>query len=357
MAVAFGLARTLEAVNADRPVPWVSPVLYAAVLAAGLYAGLAGLGDTHLPVFIAGLAALFALEFVRRELLALLARTALFVVVALADGSGLSRALFVLVPFTAYFAFGRTVAIVLAVACVAGVAVAFQVAAPGWPADVARVSDLLMFALGLALAIAMASAAVEERRGRARIAELSAAAERQRLARDIHDDLGHHLTAVIVLLEQAEAFRERDPAAAQRALAEATGSARRALEDVRRSVRTWHFHLGSALRELCTGAVVLRLSGDESRYGEPALRALFHAAQEGITNARRHAGAGAVEVHAELGEDSALLTVTDDGPGFDGGREGFGLRGMRERVRAAGGQVVVCSAGGRGTRLEVVVPR
>lgn len=286
-----------------------------------------------------------------------MARTALFVVVALADGSGLSRVLFVLVPFTAYFAFGRAVAIGLAVACAAGVAVTFQLTVPGWTSDLEYVSDLLMFTLGLALAVAMASAAVEERRGRERIAELSAAAERQRLARDIHDDLGHHLTAVIVLLEQAEAFRERDPGAAQRALADATGSARRALDDVRRSVRFWHFHLGSALRELCTEPVVLRLSGDESRYGEPALRALFHAAQEGITNARRHAGAGAVEVSADLGADRALLTVTDDGPGFEPGREGFGLRGMRERVRAVGGQVAVRSAGARGTRIEVVVPR
>lgn len=357
MALGLGLARTLDTVNADRPVPWVSPVLYAAVLVAGLYAWLAGVGDTHLAAFVAGIAGLFALEFVRHDLIGLVGRTALIVVVALADGSGLSRALFVLVPFTAYFAYGRTASIALGVACLAGAAATLQLGRPGWWSDVEQVSDLLMLALASALTIAMAAVAVEERRGRDRIAALSAAAERQRLARDLHDDLGHHLTAVIVMLEKAEAFRERDPRAAQRALADATRSARRALADVRISVRAWDFHLGTALRELCTDTVVLRFAGDESRYPEPALRALFHAAQEAITNARRHAGAGVVEVRAELGPDRAVLTVTDEGPGFAPDREGFGLRGMRQRVRAVGGEVEVRGEDPSGTRIEVTVPR
>ena len=92
-----------------------------------------------------------------------------------------------------------------------------------------------MFGLGLVLAVAMAAVAVGEQEGRARlehalrelsdsherladhaerVAELSAAAERNRLARDIHDSLGHHLTAIAVQLEKAEAFRDRDAATA-----------------------------------------------------------------------------------------------------------------------------------------------
>jgi signal transduction histidine kinase len=343
-------------VKPDRPVPWVSPTLYTAVLAAGLYAWLVGVGDTHLAVFVAAIAGLYALELARDSAIALAGRAALIVVVALADGSGLSRALFVLIPFTACFAFGRAVSAVVGVACLAAVAVTLQLRQPGWWSDIGQVADVLMLALGIALAIAMAAVAVQERRGRDRIAALSAAAERQRLARDLHDDLGHHLTAVIVLLEKADAFRERDPQGAQRALADATRSARRALEDVRMSVRDWDFHLGAALRELCDDQVMLRLTGDESRYGEPALRALYYAAQEAVTNARRHAGGAAVEVCADLGPDRASLTVTDGGPGFAADREGFGLRGMRQRVRAVGGEVRVRGAGPTGARIEVTVP-
>ncbi|MFC6577385.1 sensor histidine kinase [Planomonospora parontospora] len=371
----------------SRPVPWVSPVLYGAVLAAGVYAWLAGFGDTRPALFAGGLAALAGLDLLearrhpegtpRRQAAVLLgARIALFAAVAAADGSGLSRALFVLVPFTAYFAFGRTAAVALAVACALSLAVAGAVADPRWYANPEQVSDLLMFSVGLVLAVAMAAVAVEERRARtelaasaARVAELSAAAERNRVARDIHDDLGHHLTAVVVLLEKAAAFRELDAATADRAIADAHGSARRALGDVRRSVRTLReegggsFNLADALAELVEGqaddgvAVALELAGDERGHDPAALRAVYRAAQEGITNARRHARATRVTVAATLGAAGAELVVSDDGRGFAPEREGYGLLGMRERVHLAGGRVDIGAAPGGGTRLTVTIPR
>ncbi|MGY0231690.1 sensor histidine kinase [Longispora urticae] len=357
--------------TSSRPVPWVSPVLYVAVLVAGVYAGVRGLGDTHLVLFTGGLAALMSLEHVEprgnvQAALLLAARTGLFLVVAAVDGSGLSRVLFVLIPFTAYFAFGRTVALALGAGCLGLVLVGYQVASPGWTTDVEKVSDLLMFTLGLVLAVTMASVAVEERSGRRRleeshrrIADLSAAAERTRIARDIHDDVGHHLTAVLVLLEKATAFRDRDPDLARGALGDAERSARRALEDVRRSVRTLHaepgpFRLTRALAELVGDSIPVRVTGDEDRYGEETLRVLFRAAQEGITNARRHARATAIEVLVDFGADRAALTIGDDGRGFAPGAEGFGLRGLRDRVEQVGGRLDVHS--GPGTRLVVTVP-
>ncbi|MFC3821844.1 sensor histidine kinase [Planomonospora venezuelensis] len=377
-----------------RPVPWVSPVLYGTVLASGLYAGLAGLGTTRPAQFAGALAALFAVDLVERRIrpggtppwpaaALLCARVALFAAAAAADGSGLSRVLFVLVPFTAYFAFGRTVAVVLAVGCAGLAAAGYALGAPGWYTDVEQITDLLMFCVGLVLAIAMAATAVEERRGRARleesnrrlaaysaqVAELSAAAERNRVARDIHDDLGHHLTAVVVLLEKATAFRDRDPAQAQRALDDAHRSARRALEDVRHSVRTLRagpapFRLSTALADLVDGqaddgrvAVTLEFTGDESGYGVPTLTALYRAAQEGITNARRHASATRVSVAVAFDESGARLTVADDGTGLPPGREGFGLLGMRERAELVGGRVDLDSGPGTGTRLTVTIPR
>jgi signal transduction histidine kinase len=376
-----------------RPVPWIPSVLYAAVLLAGAYAWIVGLGDTRPVPFVAGLVALFILDRLelrrypertppRPAVVLLAARTALTVAIVVADGSGLSRALFVLLPYTAYFAFGRAASIALGVACAAAVVVAYQVTIPRWYVEAEQTSDLLMFGVGLVLTIAMAAVAVEEQRGRARlevsharlreyaeqVSDLSATAERNRLARDIHDGLGHHLTAIAVLLEKADTFRDRDPDAAARAVADARRSARRALDDVRASVRslraeTAPFRLGTALDDLVQHvtddglAVSLDVTGDESRYDATTLTALYRAAQEGITNARRHARANRVDVRVDLDPVRARLVVADDGCGFPPDREGFGLAGMRERIRLSGGSVDVDSGGGgTGTRLTVTIP-
>lgn len=369
-----------------RPVWWVSPVLYGAVLVAGGYASVAGLGSTRPLPFVGGLAALLALDLLERRhyphgtpprsaagLLA--ARLGLFLVVVAADGSGLSRVLFLLLPFIAYFAFSRAVALVLGAGCVGLVLASYQLTSPGWYRELEPVSDLLMFGVGLVLTIAMASVAVEEQRGRARledyaarVSELSAAAERNRMARDIHDSLGHHLTAVSVLLEKSAAFRDLDPAVADRALDDARRSARRALSEVRESVRALRepaapFRLSSALDELVHDAddgrlsVTLDVAGDEATHDTAALMALYRAAQEGVTNARRHAEATRVSVSVHCDGAAARLVVADDGRGFGQEREGFGLTGMRERVQLAGGSVDVDSRPGTGTRLTVTIPR
>ena len=370
----------------------MSTVLYAAVLVAGGYAGLAGLGDTRPVPFVGGLAALVLLDVAEHRrypvrtprgpaVLLLAVRFGLFAMVAAADGAGLSRVLFLLLPFTAYFAFGRLAALSLGLACVGLVVVTFQVTEPRWYDDVEPVSDLLMFAVGLVLTIAMASVAVEEQRSRARleqshaqlrayadrVTELSATAERNRVARDIHDGLGHHLTAIAVLLEKAAAFRDRDPVAADRAIDDAQGAARRALDDVRRSVRSLRaeptpFRLASALDKLVRQvdddrlAITLDYTGDDSGYDPTALTALYRAAQEGITNAQRHAQASRVVLTVNCDQSSARLVVADDGRGIPPGREGFGLLGMRERVQLAGGSVDVHSGSGSGTRLTVTIP-
>ncbi|GIH25852.1 hypothetical protein Aph01nite_41620 [Acrocarpospora phusangensis] len=376
-----------------RPVPWLSPLLYGVVLVAGGYAGVAGLGSTRPVPFVGGLAVLAVLDQVERRrhpvrtppgwaVALLAARLALFVLVASADGSGMSRVLFLLLPFTAYFAFGRAAAVAIGVVCVGLVVATFQLTVPDWFHQVEQVSDLLMFTVGLVLTLAMAAVAAQEQQGRirleesharlreyaAQVSELSAAAERNRLARDIHDGLGHHLTAVAVLLEKAVTFGDRDPEVARRALADAQRSAKRALEDVRQSVRTLRaetgrFRLSSALadlaREIGDGrpSVTLDCTGDETGHDPSALVAIYRAAQEAITNARRHAQATAVTVHVHCDQARARLVVADDGRGFAPDQEGFGLLGMRERVGLAGGSVELDTGPGAGTRLTVTIPR
>ncbi|MCX4911468.1 sensor histidine kinase [Streptomyces sp. NBC_00878] len=242
-------------VAAYGPVRWVPPLLYGAVLVGGLYYTAAGLGDGPGPSvwrtggFVAAIGALFALEALghRRPVapVALLpARCALIGAAVLLDASDLAQVLFVLLPFTAYFAFGRTTALALGALCLAGLLTVYVLTAPGWYRDLEHVSDLLMLTVGLVLALSMAAVAVGEQRARhelesyaARVAELSAATERNRLAQDIHDSLGHHLTAMSVQLEMASDFRALDPDAAQRALNEARRSVKLALGDVRQSVR------------------------------------------------------------------------------------------------------------------------
>jgi signal transduction histidine kinase len=393
---------------------WVPVLVYCVVLAAGLYYGAAGLsGGTpgaQVAWFAAVMAVLLAVEAAdrrwlvpsgpRRTLLALLAaRLGLFAAAAALDPSGDSRLLFILVPFAAYFTFGRAVSVALGGLLLALLIAGLALRVPRWYEQVAYLSDVLMFGVGLVLAIAMAGIAVGEQASRirleaalrdlreshdqltayaARVAELSAAAERNRLARDIHDSLGHHLTAIAIQLEKAEAFRDRDHAAADQAVADARMSARRALQDVRGSVRALRGDeppaqlsamLAGLVRQADEGEpqVTLTVIGDEADVGTATRTVLFRAAQEALTNVRRHSGARRVSVSVTLDDREARLVVTDDGRGFDpslreasadrAAADGFGLAGMRERAALAGGRAEVDSRPGAGTTVSVTVPR
>jgi signal transduction histidine kinase len=351
--------------------------VYGIVLVAGLYYVLADLGGApHEALrtvgFVGAIGALFALELVERRRARvtagfLVARLVLFFAVVALDESSLSRVLFVLVPFIAYLTFGRVVGLVLGGVCLGLLVAGFAVWVPGWYRDANYVSDVLMFGMGLVLALAMAEVAGRERRAAVRIAELSASAERVRLARDIHDSLGHHLTAISIQLEQASAFGERDPAVAERALADARRSARLALDEVRSSVgalRAERRSLVAALTELVDQTrddrldVTLGVDGEERALEPATVTTFYRAAQEAVTNARRHARAGHVSVTVTFGAAGARLDVTDDGGGFrpEEVRSGFGLLGLRERAALVGGAVTVDSRPGAGTRITVTAP-
>lgn len=129
---------------------------------------------------------------------------------------------------------------------------------------------------------------------------LSVAQERNRLARDMHDSVGHALTGLGIQLEKALAFRSRDATTADDAVQAAKGLADHALEEVRQAVGLLraeqpHFLLSTGLRELAEAAqrsglrVALGLSGDEQHVPPETRIALFRVAQEGLTNVQRHA--------------------------------------------------------------------
>ncbi|MGW4112981.1 sensor histidine kinase [Actinosynnema sp. NPDC004786] len=210
----------------------------------------------------------------------------------------------------------------------------------------------------------------ERLRGYAAQAEqLATTQERNRVARDIHDGLGHHLTVVQMLLQAARAvIPTADPDRLDGMLAKAQEQAREALAEVRRSVAALReprsAPLVDAVRELAseaTGAGVpteVEVRGTARAARAEVEESLFRAAQEGLTNVRKHADASAARVVLDYERvDLVRLEVRDDGRGLgDDPGGGYGLVGLRERVAGLGGRVSVDSAAGRGLTLTVEVP-
>jgi signal transduction histidine kinase len=197
--------------------------------------------------------------------------------------------------------------------------------------------------------------------------EAGVAAERQRLAGDIHDTIAQGLSSVVMLVQSADAALERDPAAACRHLALALRAARDNLAEARALVAALTppqldgASLPEALRRLpARGGIPVTVSvdGTPRPVPTPVEVVLLRAAQEALTNAGKHAAAGQVVVRLWYDRDAVTLEVSDDGTGFDTGRlgDGYGLGAMRARVSQVDGELAVDSAPGAGTTVRVTVP-
>ncbi|GIJ23858.1 sensor histidine kinase [Micromonospora lutea] len=215
----------------------------------------------------------------------------------------------------------------------------------------------------------------ELERTRAELAELShqagVAAERQRLAADIHDTVAQGLSSVVMLVQAAEADLDGDPDRARRHLTLAQQTARENLVDVRTLVAALtpaqlaDAPFEQALRRLAqrfsqeTGvATNCVVSGTGPTPGTELEVVLLRAAQEALANVRRHAHARAVAILLGRDERRIVLEIADDGTGFDADAvtDGYGLAGLHARVEQAGGSVGVRSAPGAGTTIRVEVP-
>ena len=177
--------------------------------------------------------------------------------------------------------------------------------------------------------------------------ELGIQDERNRMARDLHDILGHSLTVISLKADLAGKLIERDPQAAQQELREVQALARSALADVRATVNDYReISLVSELvraRQALTDAGVRSVLPAAVDDVDPELRELFAwAVREAVTNVIRHAGARTCTV--TLARDR--LTVSDDGRGRVGSGDGSGLDGLRERARRAGAVVETGPRGG-----------
>jgi signal transduction histidine kinase len=204
-----------------------------------------------------------------------------------------------------------------------------------------------------------------------RAEELAVAEERVRLSRDLHDTLGHRLTVAVVQLEGAERLIPSDPKQAAHMVETVREQIREGLSELRRTVATLRaplavdLSLPTALKQLASDferATQLQVHTSLPE-GLPPLPdhqriALYRAAQEALTNVGRHAQARAAWLALEVTDETATLTVGDDGVGPAAGVEsdGLGLRGMRERAAQLGGEVQLTARAEGGTRLVFCLP-
>jgi two-component system, NarL family, sensor histidine kinase DesK len=195
---------------------------------------------------------------------------------------------------------------------------------------------------------------------RAELAQLAAENERMRIARDLHDVLGHSLTTITVKAGLARKLGESDPAQALSQIAEVEELSRQALADVRSAVSGYRDV--TLAGELARGRELLRASGiaadlpTATDLVDPAHQELFGwTVREGLTNVVRHARAHSVAVRLSR----SAIEIVDDGvggPAADAdGADGNGLSGLRERVAAAGGEVDAGPLQAGGWKLRVAV--
>ncbi len=201
------------------------------------------------------------------------------------------------------------------------------------------------------------------------VEELTITKERNRLAREIHDGLGHYLTTIYMQIQAASAVMKQDPVTALSMMEKALNLSQEALQEVRRSV--------SALRSPAEDSLPLqnrieRLleegenSGIQTAFsvlGKPRELdskksvTLYRAAQEGFSNTRKHAAASKFSIKLDYSNARFVqMTLQDNGQGADTIEGGFGLIGLRERLNLVDGDCEIFTSKGEGFTLQITVP-
>ena len=253
------------------------------------------------------------------------------------------------------------------------------------------VAETLMFGLGLFLVLMLVNTLLSERQIQQELAtahqqlrqytfqaeELATAQERNRIARDIHDSLGHALTALNVQLQTAVMLWQQKPDRAEPFLQQARRLGVTAMQEVRKSVqalreenRAEHsltetiaavvddFRQGTGI-ETQMQIIEQTAEIDNASVSTAIVNALYRIVQEALTNISKYAQATTVKVQIETTTQIVRLIVVDNGRGFDKGSSigtGFGLQGMQERIAVLGGTFTLKTELGKGCRIEVEVP-
>ncbi len=245
-------------------------------------------------------------------------------------------------------------------------------------------SSVLLFGLVLAFLLLMVNAVLSERQSREKLAianaqlrqyalqieNVATLQERNRIARDIHDSLGHSLTALNIQLETALKLWPTNPAKATEFLAEAKRLGSTALREVRQSVTTlranpWH---GQSLTEAIASLAedfyrTTNLSPTcniQLEHPIPAevKTAVYRIVQESLTNICKYAAATEVKIQMRSTQTNLYLMIQDNGKGFnlEQNTTGFGLQGMQERTLALGGEFEINSTPTSGCTITVNLP-
>lgn len=188
--------------------------------------------------------------------------------------------------------------------------------------------------------------------------------ERHRIARELHDEVGQTLTAVLLQLKRVA---DRAPEELREEVAQAQEATRAGLDEIRRIARRLR---PGVLEELGLASALRSLAGEFSAHGltvrhhvpgglppltEESELVLYRVAQEGLTNTARHSAADRAEIRLQPVADGVELLVRDNGKGVRNATEGAGIRGMRERALLIGADLTLAAAPGGGTDVRLLV--
>ncbi|MCU1421480.1 MAG: histidine kinase [Microbacteriaceae bacterium] len=260
----------------------------------------------------------------------------------------------------AAMSFARFRSLVAFIVVLAGTALWFQYL-EGVPSDSVYFAPLIILSISLMMAaFGRQIAAIQQLRAtQQELARLAVEDERSRVARDLHDILGHSLTVITVKAELAGRLVQADPARAAAEIADVEDLARGALADVRSTVAGFRgvsiaTELAGARVALESAGILASVPGTADVVPSDARELFGWVVREGVTNVVRHSGATRATIR--LAADS--VEVTDDGLGpTDAATDGNGLAGLRERVDAAGASLTVGRSESGGFRLAVTTRR
>ncbi|NEU71031.1 sensor histidine kinase [Hassallia byssoidea VB512170] len=245
-------------------------------------------------------------------------------------------------------------------------------------------SFMVSFGLALVFVLLLMNAVLSERQSREKLAianeklrqyalkieNQATLEERNRIAREIHDSLGHSLTALNLQLETALKLWQSNPSKAENFLARAKELGSKALQDVRQSVSTMRshplhsesleqaiavlaaiFYRSTSVAPICHIVIAYPLPPEVST-------AVYRIIQESLTNISKYANATEVKIQLTTTTTNINLIIEDNGRGFDVEQNttGFGLQSMRDRTLAVGGEFQINSAPGLGCKITVDIP-
>lgn len=277
---------------------------------------------------------------------------------------GLASMLYFLILVHALTRWGSGREVVIGLAVVMAVATTSIVTTPGTAGDVIGGYTVLLLAAGSGAILRYRSTAVRREREQIR------SEERVGLARDLHDVVAHHVSAIAVQAQMGRTVGARDPAVALEALASIEDEASRTLAQMRAMVGVLRAGvpaeyapvggvaaLPSLARPDARPAVVVHVGGDASTLPPNVDHAVYRLAQESLTNARRHArDVTRIEIDVAVEPDRARVRVRDDGTADPLWQPGYGIVGMTERAEMLGGTLAAGPAEGGGWLVTAELP-